>query len=181
MRHVRRAGTYLRITDPTWPDPLDGTYSMRRGGRWNQPGSHPTLYLNRNDVTARANARQLLDAHLRGMPFAVDDLAPDELPMLVGVVVPDAAYVDVVTDAGCRAVGLPATYPLDTTGEVVAWAVCQIIGAEAQGAGEPGIACRSAAEPSTPGLEELAYFGNDASPAPDPPRPFSEWYGPIDW
>jgi hypothetical protein len=39
------AGTYLRVADPGWADPLDSSFAQRLGGRWNAPDAHATLYL----------------------------------------------------------------------------------------------------------------------------------------
>jgi hypothetical protein len=61
----------------------------------------------------------------------------------------------VVTDAGCRDVGLPRTYPLDSRRRTVPWRRCQPIGQRAWEAGLPGVAARSA----TGAGEELAYIG----------------------
>jgi len=55
MRHLERGGTYLRVVDPAWADPLDASFSRRAGGRWNPPG-FAALYLCRDLETARANA-----------------------------------------------------------------------------------------------------------------------------
>jgi hypothetical protein len=68
--------------------------------------------------------------------------------------VPPAAFVDVVTDRGCVAAGLPVTYPRED-GDAVGWGRCRPVGARAWGAGERGIVCRTAT--SSTG-EELAWF-----------------------
>src|ERR1700722_4711179 len=102
---VSRGGRYQRIADPDWDEPLDGSYSARFGGRWNPPGSNPVCYLNRDLPTARANARHLLERRLAGLPVTVDDIDPDELPILVETVVSDDEFVDVLSDDGCIAVG----------------------------------------------------------------------------
>ena len=69
--------------------------------------------------------------------------------------VPEDRYLNVVTDAGCRDVGLPRTYPLDSRRRTVPWRRCQPIGQRAWEAGLPGVAARSA----TGAGEELAYIG----------------------
>ena len=38
------AHVWWRIADPAWTNPLDPSFAQRRGGRWNPPGSFPTLY-----------------------------------------------------------------------------------------------------------------------------------------
>lgn len=181
MRHVRRSGRYLRVADPGWEDPLDGAYAARFGGRFNPPGSFPVCYLNRDLPTARANARHLLRQRLQGLPLFVDDLETTELPVLVGTDVGADDFVDVVTDEGCTELGLPVSYPLDASGEVIPWSVCRPIGLSAWDAGEAGIACRSAAEGTQRDGEELAWFQRDQRLAAVDRRRFEDWYGPIDW
>jgi len=162
MRRVRRGGAYFRIADPNWPDPLDASYSVARGGRWNPPGSFPVLYLNRDVHTSRANLRR----RFAGLPYGPELLRPEQTPLLVETTVAEADYVDVITDAGCREVGLPTTYPIDTHGHEVDRGRCQEIGSRAWQAGERGIACRSAATHDRSG-EELALFRREGeSPLP---------------
>jgi len=50
---------WLRVADPGWEDPLDARWAGRTGGRWNPPGSHPTLYLNADLETARLQILRL--------------------------------------------------------------------------------------------------------------------------
>ncbi len=45
---------WLRITRPHYADPFDPSFAQRRGGRWNPPGSWPTLYLNEDLATVHA-------------------------------------------------------------------------------------------------------------------------------
>ena len=162
MRRVRRGGAYFRIADPNWPDPLDASYSVARGGRWNPPGSFPVLYLNRDVHTSRANLRR----RFAGLPYGPELLRPEQTPLLVETTVAEAEYVDVITDAGCREVGLPTTYPVDTHGHEIDRGRCQEIGSRAWQAGERGIACRSAATHDRSG-EELALFRREGeSPLP---------------
>lgn len=84
-------------------------------------------------------------------------LSPDEAPVLVETSVDEAPYVDIVTERGCVAAGLPRTYPLDAAGREIGRRRCQPIGQAAWQAGEPGIACRSAARSDGTG-EERALF-----------------------
>ena len=152
MRTIRRGGPYLRVADPGWDEPLDGSFAAGRGGRWNPPESFPVVYLCRSIEVARANVYR----KLAGQPYGPEDLRPGNGPVLVPTSVPEARYLNVVTDAGCRDAGLPRTYPLDSRRRIVPWRRCQPIGLRAQEAGLPGVAARSAA---TAGGEELAYFG----------------------
>jgi len=156
---------------------------MRFGGRWNAPGSFPIVYLNRNTSTARANARYLLTTKLERTFLTAEDLDPTELPVLITTAVPEDEYVDVLTDDGCIAAGLPITYPHDAGGNTLDQAVCWPIGKAAWADGEQGIACRSAAEHASADGEELAYFDRPDRrlTAGDPPDAFEHWYGPIDW
>lgn len=152
--HVRRGSVYLRVADPEWQDPLDGSYSMRTGKRWNPPGSFPVVYLNATVEVARANC----DDWFAGQPFGPLDVEPERAPILVETEVPETEYADVVTDGGCVALELPTTYPFDAGGTEVPWSVSQPIGQRLWDAGERGIACRSAALPRGTLGEELAYF-----------------------
>ena len=162
MRRVRRGGAYFRIADPNWPDPLDASYSVARGGRWNPPGSFPVLYLNRDVHTSRANLRR----KFAGLPYGPELLRPEQAPLLVETTVAEAEYVDVISDAGCSEVGLPTTYPVDAHGHEIDRGRCQQIGSRAWQAGERGIACRSAATHDRSG-EELALFRREGeSPLP---------------
>jgi hypothetical protein len=112
------------------------------------------VYLNASVDLARAQVRDRLEP--RGI--RPEDLDPELGPMLVHTRVPDGAYVDAVSDRGLRELGLPATYPVDERGTAVPHAARQPIGQAAWDAGEPGIACRSAAAAAPPDAEELAFF-----------------------
>lgn len=171
---LRRGGEYLRVADPAWSDPLDGAYAGRRGGRWNPPGSFPVVYLNRTLRVARANVRRLY----AGLPYGPEDLDPREAPVLVAARIPEDDLVDVVTDQGCRAAGLPAGYPLDGLAPVPQ-ARCQPLGVRARQDGWPGIACRSAAPGCGRVDEELAWFQrDDAHLTPEWRRGFDDWFWP---
>jgi len=154
FRHVRRGGRYLRVADPSWLRPLDGRYARDRGGRWNAPGSFPVVYL----FSAVDVARSFVFARFEGHPYSAFDLRPESGPDLVETDVPEDRFVDVVTDDGCRAAGLPVTYPRDDDGVLVPHERCHPIGRQAFDQGEAGVACRSAtARPRDEG-EELAWF-----------------------
>jgi RES domain len=172
MRHLARGGTYLRVVDPAWSDPLDASFSRRSGGHWNPPGAFAALYLCREVETARANARRLLE----GQPFTFDDLIPERLPALVEAEVPEAQYVDAVSVRGLQSLGLPATYPLDGHKRVVGHKRCQAIGSAAWDAGEPGVACRSAAPGAPPDGEELAFFERGVRLRRGRRQRFDRWY-----
>lgn len=171
MNLTEVGGTYLRVADPDWSDPLDSNFAQTAGGRWNAPGAHPVLYLNADEQTARANVQAKFD----GLPYGPEDLDPADAPHLIDVVVPDGEACELRTDAGLAEVALPATYPQMTDGSIVSWAACQPIGAQVYEAGLVGVACRSAAPG---GVEELAWFPQPDSPAVSagPVREFPDWY-----
>lgn len=173
FRHVRRGGRYLRVADPAWIRPLDGRYARDRGGRWNAPGTFAVVYL----FGAIDVARSFVLTRFEGHPYSAFDLRPESGPDLVETDVPEDQFVDVVTDDGCRAAGLPITYPRDAGGAPVGHERCRSVGQAAWDQDEPGIACRSAtARPGDAG-EELAWF-------PRGPRglrtrlrrPFGDWF-----
>jgi RES domain-containing protein len=173
FRHVARGGRYLRVADPAWTDPLDGSYAAVRGGRWNPPGSFPVVYLNRDVETARANVRR----RFVGQPFGIDDVQPERRPLLVHAEVGEASYVDVITEDGCDAAGLPPSYPLRLDGTPVPHAECRPIGQRAWDRDERGIACRSAALEAWPPGEELAWFQRgDERLGAAASEPFERWY-----
>jgi hypothetical protein len=166
--------TWYRIAEADWIDPLDPTFAAARGGRWNPPGSHPTLYLNEDRITARLNLRQFI----AGWPYDPEDLVDETGPVLVHATLPARQRVaDVHTRQGVAAVNLPPTYPLDTDGRLVEHAACQPIGVEAKTVGLRGVRARSARAPEG-GSRELAWF-----PATRSSRarvrmiePFEAWY-----
>lgn len=185
LRYLRRGGIYNRVADPAWRDPLDGSFSLVRGGRWNSPGGFPVVYLNASLAVARANLRR----RFQGLPYGPHDLDPAAAPLLVATEVAEDRFVDVVTDEGCLSADLPASYPWRQDGELVEWERCQEMGARAWAEGAPGIACRSAATalPSagesaeapqrSPG-EELAWFQRDGKLQPLRVQLFEEWFWP---
>ena len=174
-RHVRRGGAYLRVADPGWTDPLDPSWAAERGGRWNPPASFPVLYLCATVEVARANVLRRFE----GFPYGVLDLRPDRRPDLVEVGVSELRAADIVTDAGCRAVGLPATYPLDGRRRRIGWERTQPIGLRLFREGEVAIAARSAALASGERGEELARIVRTRRERPrlQGRRSFDAWFG----
>ena len=171
---VRRAGRWYRLAEPDWSDPLDSGYSKAGGGRWNAPGAFPVLYLNDTAATARL---QVLHK-LAGLPYAPEDLNPDEQHDLVSVNVPDNAYLDCISDSGLTLLGLPASYPRHANGRPVSHATCRPVGQQAWDDGLPGIACRSVAGGATRTNEELAFFDRAHQPHPTATAraPFADWW-----
>ena len=166
------AHTWWRIADSEWADPLDPSFAQRHGGRWNPPASFSVLFLNEDLVTARLNLRLFI----ANWPYEPEDLRDDTGPILVGCSLPTNQEVcDAHSQAGIRAVGLPAAYPLDDNGNEVPHARCQAIGARVHDAGLSGVRARSARAPHGAG-RELAWF-----PASIPARwerilAFTEWF-----
>lgn len=165
---------WLRLADPAWADPLDPSHAADAGGRWNPPGSHPTLCLNEDVVTARIN----LQLFLTGKPYGPEDLLPEAAPVLIGVRLPRRQQVaDVHTPAGVAAVSLPPGYPNDANGRLVGHDRCQPVGVQAKAAGLCGVHCRSARAPYGAG-RELAWFPATARSRahPDGVTPFGDWF-----
>lgn len=165
---------WWRIADPAWSDPVDPAFAQQLGGRWNAPGSHRTLYLNEDVVTARMNM-ELFSAQ---WPYEPQDLRPEQAPVLVGVTLPRSQSVaDAHTPAGLVQLGLPATYPIDALGKTVQREVCQPIGGRIQRAGLRGVRCRSATSPLGEG-RELAWFPATirSRATIQRTRPFNDWF-----
>jgi hypothetical protein len=169
-RSIERGGAYYRAADPSWQDALDGSYAARHGGRWTPPGSYSTVYLCRSVPVARG----VVIHNLAGLPYGPEDMDPAAAPVLVDVRVRPARYLDVVTRAGIRAAGLPATYPLTASGTEVGWEVCQPTGRRAREAGLAGVACLSARANG----EELAHYGRRRDLAIVASRSFDDWFWP---
>ncbi|MCP3958394.1 MAG: RES family NAD+ phosphorylase [bacterium] len=174
LRTIERGGRYLRVADPDWRDPLDGSHSERHGGRWNPPGSFPVVYLGASLAVARVNVRR----KFAGLPYGPEDVEPDVAPVLVTTDITTGDFVDVVSDEGCRAAGLPESYPRDE-GEDVVWERCQPIGQRAWDESFPGIACRSAAPGAGSDDEELAWFQRDRILEAAETMSFEDWFWPT--
>ena len=157
---------WLRITRPHYVDPFDPEFAARRGGRWNPPGSWPTLYLNEDLATVHAQVRHLFG----GRGIEPDDLDDDAPIRLAAATLPGRQRVaDVVSAGGVAAAGLPDEYPLAVAGHAVGHDVTQAIGVVAHTSGLRGVWCRSAAGVGC----ELAWFPAARSAA----RPC--WPGPL--
>lgn len=164
---------WLRVADSEWVDPLDPTYAQHRGGRWNPPNSHVTLYLNEDRDTARAQIQRMLESS----PVRPEDI--DGGFVLIEATLPSRQDVaDALTNSGVEALGLPKTYPLDDGGQTVPHEICQPIGTDVKALGLRGIHARSAATPGGSG-RELAWFparrSSRALPVGDP-IPFEIWW-----
>lgn len=147
---------WFRVAKPTWVDPLDPTYAQRVGGRWNPPNSWPTLYLNADVATARAQIRRLL----ANTPVSPDDLTDDAFDLITVTLPTPLTVADIVTDVGVKSAGLPASFPLDTNGVVIDHATCQAVAAHAHDVEQlDGIEARSALTPNhSDATTELAWW-----------------------
>ena len=171
---LRNGHEWLRIAGADWSDPLDPSYAQERGGRWNPPTSHPTLYLNEDMATARINLMAFVDR----WPYEPEDLRSNAGPVLVAATLPrDQDVADLYSPEGLDAVGLSDSYPLDHAGTAIPHSICQAIGQEAKDAGLRGVLCRSANRLRGAG-RELAWF-----PATSRSRatrvgvtPFADWF-----
>jgi RES domain-containing protein len=162
---------WLRVAKPEWQDPCDPTHAARHGGRWNPPRSWPTLYLNRDVETARAQVVRLLEG-----TFATPDDLADDAFVLVALTVPGCREtVDVVSDEGVRAAGLPSGYPRNRNGSVVGHERCQRIGVRARAEGYDGVLARSAATPDGSGQELACWGGLDTVQRVGRPLPYGRW------
>ncbi len=148
--------SWWRIAERHWHDPLDPGFAAQHGGRWNAPGSHPTLYLNEDQVTARLNLREFI----RNWPYEPEDLRVDTGPLLVGARLPRQQTVcDVHTRLGVVRAGLHPNYPYDELGKVLEHAPCQAIGARVKAAGLRGVRARSArARDGAPGASWPGFY-----------------------
>lgn len=145
---------WLRVVDASSDDPLDDTFAESMGGRWNPPSSWRTLYLNEDIVTARLNV-QLFAAR---WPYEPEDLVPASGPRLAAARLPRSQTVaDAHTPGGLAGADLPATYPLDDHGNLVAHEQCREVGWKAKQHGLQGVRCRAAQSPHGEG-RELAWF-----------------------
>ena len=171
---VRRGGSYNRLAEPSWLDPLDTSYSRQRGGRWNPPGSFGVLYLNPDWRMARLQVLHKLSGH----PYGVEDLDEAEQHDLVGVEVAEREWLDCLTVRGLESVGLPDTYPRHRNGRPVRHATCQPVGQAAFDGKRSGIACRSAATDALPTDEELGVFDREVATSVQMTgrHPFAEWF-----
>ncbi len=164
---------WWRVADTSWDDPLDPTWADRAGGRWNSPGDGPTLYLNADLDTARAQIARML----QGTAIDVEDLRDDAPFVAVPVHLPSRQRVaDATTDVGLVALGLPRTYPQRARGGPVGWTTCRRAARAVRAARLRGVLARSAATPDGSG-RELAWFPGRGARAQPAGRTlgFAEW------
>lgn len=176
FRRAPRSGPYHRVAEIAWENPMDGAPGKATGGRWNSPGSFPVVYLNRTVKLARLYVAQ----KLRDQPYGPEDIDPETGDVLATVNLSPHDYVDVISDQGCLAVGLPVSYPIDESGRLTPHKVCQPIGDEAWQANERGIACRSATAGAAADDEELAWFQRDHTLTAERVLSFTNWFFGLD-
>ncbi len=162
---------WLRVVRPEYADPFDTSFAEAQGGRWNPPGSWPTLYLNEDMATVHAQVRHMFV----GRGIEPDDLGDDAPLHLAACTLPRRQRVaDAQTPLGLKALSLPPTYPVNRRGNPIGRGVTQSIGATAHGSGLRGVWCTSAA-----GIgRELAWFpaaGSTARPAWVHSKLFGDW------
>lgn len=145
---------------------MDGSHSMRRGGRWNAPGAFPVVYTSCTDEVAIANLWRQYE-HEVGQPW---DVSEEFQADLYEIHLDQDGLVDIVSSEGLAGVGLPATHPKD-----VSHTVTQPIGGRLHGERRPGVWARSAALPEG---EEIALFTdycNEVTVVSGPKRLW-EWF-----
>jgi hypothetical protein len=173
------------VADPSWTDPLDPSFAGERGGRWNPPGSFPTLYLNGDPPTALRQIRRML----RGTPVRTDDLDEDAFVLVAATLPRSQTVADGVTEEGLRALHLPATYPLTADGSPVEAEACRPVGVALRDLGLRGVWCRSSApvvgEEIAGEGRELAWFPagrrSVARSLWDAPLPLGGWRHAVGW
>lgn len=169
MKTTSIGGTYFRVADPSWTNPLDPSYaSLGAGQRWNPMGI-PCLYLNSNELTAKANVKRLFI----GLPYGPSDIDPAAAPTLIAVEIATGTAADPYSYEGLALVGLPTSYPFNEKGNIIGQDVCQPNGLAAFEAVLDGVDCRSAAEG---GDRELAWFPRLAEAREISRQSFDLWW-----
>lgn len=163
---------WVRVAKPDWEDPFDASFAGRHGGRWNPPRSWPTLYLNRDLDTARAQVSRLLEG-----TFARPEDLSDDAFVLVAARLPIVEVADVVSASGVKAAGLPSTYPLNSNGSIVSHGRCQAVGTQAHADGLGGVEARSACTPDGSGRELALWSGLESVRSVRRRVPYGRWRG----
>ena len=123
-------------------------------------------------VTARLNLRLFIS----DWPYEPEDLRDDTGPELVGCSLPvNQDVCDAHSRRGIRALGLPATYPLEKNGNAVPHARCQEIGVQVKAANLHGVRARSAQSRDGAG-RELAWFPASVHANKIHTVAFTEWF-----
>lgn len=145
-------------------------YAKLHGGRWTPRGEFGGLYLNATIAVAAANARH----QHRRRAIGLFDLRSEARPHLIEIYVPKRDCVDVVTDEGIAAAGLPGGFP-----NKVPHSICHSVARQAYANAIEGVASRSAAEVTATSWvgEELTVFDRAASGIVErSTAKFTDWY-----
>lgn len=165
-------GPVYRYIPHSGDNPLDGTYSMKEGKRWNAKGSFPVVYTNCSLEVAIANLWHQFEGEA-GDPW---DVAEEKQADLYEIPLSQPGLVDIVSPEGIAGVGLPPAYPAG-----VRWSATQRLGSRLHAERRPGVWCSSAADPAG---QEVALFTNFSEPATPrrPPKRLWEWFPvPDEW
>ncbi len=160
VEHLDNGRTWLRVASPAWTDPIDTTYALEAGGRWNAPGTCHTLYLCADVATARTQIRRWTS----GRFVDVEDLRDDYLTLIPVTLPTGQTAADAHTIPGLKALGLPQTYPHDQTGNTIPHYICQPIGADVAAAGVTGVHAMATTPTATHANTELAWFTSVEGP-----------------
>lgn len=171
------ARLWLRVARPEWTAPLDPTYAQRAGGRWNPPKSFPTLYLNADVLTAQLQIERLL----RDTPVYPEDLSDDAYRLVLARLPDTRPAADAVSDDGLRAIGLPETYPVDHTGQLIDQSACQTIGASITTQSLSAMWCRSACSADGQGRELAWFCGAKRARSVGQALPYGRWRFANGW
>ncbi len=159
-------GIVYRYVPHKATDPLDGSFAMRLGGRWNPPHSFPVLYTSCSIKVAVAN----LWHRFEGESVAPWEVSEEYQADLYELRIDQPNLVDVRTSDGIEGLGFPPSYP-----EGTGYTVTQQAGLRLHREGWPGVWCRSAALISG---EEVALF-LELAQRPEPigdPRRLKDWF-----
>ena len=124
----------VRVVQRGWASPLDASHSLREGGRWNPPGGFGVLYTCCSEVVARAIAFERLER----AGVVLSDLQPASRPQLIEIGW-KGSLVDVYSERGVAAGGLPASYPEGVDSDRT-----RPLGAIWSASRRSGVLCRSA-------------------------------------
>jgi hypothetical protein len=166
--------SWWRIAPADEADPLNPEHAIERGGRWSPPGSFPVLYLQEDVVSARIEMQRFADR----WPFEPEDLIESGAPVLVEAFLPrQQTAADAHTPAGVKALGLPASYPYDRKGALVAPETLRPLGSRVRNQGVRGVRSRTAS-PSLGAGRALAWFpaGGRSTARRGRTLSFADWF-----
>ena len=164
------AGRWYAVGDPR----RDMTSLDVSGSSWTPANSFPVIDL----VDSFEGARSLFREFFRGLPYNERNIRPHAGPDLVVFDIQQLEALDAFTDAGCVALGLPASFPLDDRGSEVPSRVCSQIASAAYKTNLAAILarCRMAVDPK--GTGHLVYFVRGRLPHEVGRIPYRQWMIP---